>query len=300
MAKKTVKRKRQTKAARSEQPSIHVKTTVKDSVFTHLFKIPKYALALYHALYHTDEPITEDQIEIITLENVLLNQLYNDLGLLVGDRLFIFIEAQSTWSVNILVRIFIYAAYTLQKYIIQTRQNVYSSTRLDIPKMDFFVLYTGERKDRPAELTFTKEFCDGKESPLEIRVKMLYDGEEGDIINQYVVFTQVYMEQYRLYGRSQKTVLETIRICQEKNALKEYLEECKKEVIDMMMSLFDQQTVLDAYATECRQEGQQKAKRETAQTLFGMGLSPEKIAQAVKVDLDTVTQWLNGNAASLG
>ena len=40
----------------------------------------------------------------MTIHNVLLDQCYNDLGFLVGNRLLVLAEAQSTWTVNILVR----------------------------------------------------------------------------------------------------------------------------------------------------------------------------------------------------
>ena len=42
------------------------------------------------------------KIEEITIYNVLVDGLYNDLGFRVGDRQIILVEAQSTWSVNII------------------------------------------------------------------------------------------------------------------------------------------------------------------------------------------------------
>ncbi len=45
------------------------------------------------------------------------------------------------------------------------------------------------------------------------------------------------------------------------------------------------------------EQGEMKAKRETAFSLANMGMPPEKIAQAVKVGMDTVKQWLEGEAA---
>lgn len=43
---------------------------------------------------------------------------------------------------------------------------------------------------------------------------------EGDIINQYVIFTKVCNEQVKLYGRTKKAILETIRICKDRNVLR--------------------------------------------------------------------------------
>ena len=52
---------------------------------------------------------------------------------------------------------------------------------------------------------------------------MIYDGKEGDIINQYVAFTKIYNEPVKLHGRTREAVLETNRICKDQNVLGEYL-----------------------------------------------------------------------------
>ena len=39
---------------------------------------------------------------------------------------------------------------------------------------------------------------------LDVKVKMIYGDNEDDIIGQYVLFTKVYDEQRKLYGRTQK------------------------------------------------------------------------------------------------
>ncbi|NLJ94302.1 MAG: hypothetical protein GX326_02220, partial [Clostridiaceae bacterium] len=73
---------------------------IQDSVFTNLFKDPKYALKLYQDLHPEAKEISKEQIEYVTLENVLFTQGYNDLGFMVNDELLILVEAQSTWSTN--------------------------------------------------------------------------------------------------------------------------------------------------------------------------------------------------------
>ena len=46
----------------------------------------------------------------VTIVNVLTDQIYNDLGFTVGNRLMILVEAQSTWSENIIVRALLHLA----------------------------------------------------------------------------------------------------------------------------------------------------------------------------------------------
>lgn len=276
---------------------ILAKTNVNDSIFTNLFKLPKYTLQLYKALHPEDDTVTEDEIKIVTLENILLNQSYNDLGFTVGNRLLVLCEAQSTWSVNILVCVLIYVAQTIQEHIVETKQNVYSNRKVTFPEPEFYVIYTGDRKECPERLRLSEEFFGGREGSVDVQIKMIYDGKQGDILNQYIAFTKIYKEQYKLYGRTQKTVLETIRICEDENVLKEYLESRKKEVVDIMMTLFNKDYIMEAYTEEMKQEGEMKKAKETAINLADMGLAPEKIAQAVKVSVETVKQWLAGGVS---
>lgn len=233
--------------------SILAKRNINDSVFTDLFKDTEYTLQLYKALHPEDVNVTEDEITIVTLENILLNQPYNDLGFTVGNRLLILVEAQSTWSINIVVRGLLYMAQTIQDHIQETKQNIYGSKKVSFPEPEFYVIYTGNRKERPAQLTLSEEFFGGHKSALEVTVNVLYDGKQGDIISQYVAFTKVYQEQIEKYGKTQKAVLETIRICKDKNVLKSYLESREKEVVDIMMALFNKEQVLEAYVEEERQ-----------------------------------------------
>ena len=220
-----------------------VKRNIKDCVFTDLFSNKKYLLELYLSLHPEDTGITEDDLNDITIENVLVNDLYNDLGFRVGDRLIILVEAQSTWSPNILIRSLLYVATTYQNYINERNLDVYSSKKISIPKPELYVIYTGEHKERPKEMILSEEFFPDTENiSLDVKVKMIYGDNEDDIIGRYVIFTKVYDEQQKLYGRTRKAIEETIRICKEKNVLKEYLESHEGEVVTMM-TLFDEEQI---------------------------------------------------------
>ena len=74
---------------------VMAKRTAKNSVFLDLFQNKSYLLKLYKTLHPEDTTATEDSLTDVTIENVLTDNLYNDLGFLVGNRLMILIEAQS-------------------------------------------------------------------------------------------------------------------------------------------------------------------------------------------------------------
>lgn len=267
------------------------KKTVKDSVFCDLFEQPKYLLQLYKALHPEDTEVTESQISGVTIRNVFLDQLYNDLGFMVGSKLLLLIEAQSTWSVNIVVRLLMYLATTWKEYIEENKLNVYGG-KITLPKPELYMIFTGDRKDQKEWISLSDEFFKGNADFVDVKVKVIYDGEKGDIINQYVTFSKVYTEQLKRHGRTRAAVLETIRICKDKDVLKEYLENREKEVISIMMALFEQEYAVERYGDEKKAEG----KKEMALSLASMGLSVEKIAEAAKVSLETVQKWLSGNA----
>ena len=283
---------------------IKAKKTAKDSVFRDLFENPTYLLQLYQVLHPEDREVTEDQISSVTIKNILLDQMYNDLGFIVKQRLLLLVEAQSTWSRNIVIRALLYLANTWQEYIQEKKLNIYGSGGMVLPKPELYVIYTGERKERPEWISLSKEFFPGQECFVDVKVRMLYDGKEGDILNQYVTFTKIYNEQVKQQGRTREAVLETIRICKDRKILKEYLESREKEVVDIMMTLFDQEYAVERYGDERElkglaegkakglEEGAIKAKREMTYELFDMGFSDNKIAKVVKVSLETVKRWL--------
>ena len=125
----------------------------------------------------------------------------------------IMVESQSTWSVNIIIRVLLYLAQTWNRYIEDTKQNRYGSRKLELLSPEFYVIFTGERQDKPEYLNLSEEFFSGEKRYLEAKVKMLYGDGNGDIISQYVAFTKVYQQQAGLLGRTAAAVREAIRIC---------------------------------------------------------------------------------------
>ncbi len=264
-----------------------VKHTIKDSVFTNLFKEKKYLVQLYHALHPERKGVTEEDIKEVTVSNVLVDDIYNDVGFMVGSTLLLLVECQSTWTVNIIFRALMYLVQTYREYFRKTKQNLYKSKKLEMPEPELYVIYTGNRKTRPEEISLKEEFFDGKDICIDVKVKMVYDGRDGDIINQYVVFTKVCNEQVEVYGRTRKAIQEAVRICKDKNVLKEYLESREQEVVDMMMELYDEQEILKSYVESEKYD----VAKETAIRLLEMGkLSVDEVAAAAGLPRELVLE----------
>lgn len=254
------------------------KRKIKDSVFTNLFQDKKYLLQLYKALHPEDMDVTEDEIADVTIKHVLVDGDYNDLGFSVGNRLMVLVESQSTWTYNIIIRALMYLVQTYHDYFKRTNQNLYGSRKVTMPKPELYMIYTGEKKNIPDTISLSEAFFDGAKLSIDAEVKVLYQENEEDIIGQYIIFSKVYNEQWKQYGATKQTILETIRICKDRNVLKEYLESREQEVIDMLMTLFDDEQILKAYTNDIKKE----AAKEAAVQLIKKGkMSLEEIAECV-------------------
>ena len=108
-----------------------------------------------------------------------------------------------------------------------------------MPKPELYVIFTGEKPKNPPDIiSLSKDFFDGEKI----------------------------------------AVTETIRICKDRNILKEYLENKEQEVVDIMMTLFDDEQILEAYAEDIKNS----EARKTAEKLIRKGkMSLDEIADCI-------------------
>ena len=234
---------------------VKAKRTAKNSVFLDLFQDKKNLLKLYKTLHPEDTDATEDTLDIVTIDNVLTDNLYNDLGIMVGNnRLLLLLEAQSSWTVNILIRILLYLAQSYHEYFERTSQSLYKSKKVKMPKPELYVIYTGNKGRKPDTISLSQEFFDGADIDIEIKAKVIYESDKDNIINEYIVFCKVFNGQIKEHGMTKQAVTETIRICKDRNILKQYLSSKEVEVVTIMMSLFDDEQIMRTYAKDMERE----------------------------------------------
>ncbi len=181
---------------------------------------------------------------------------------------------------NIIIRALEYLVNSYRRYFTENGMDLYQSKKVSLPKPELYVIYTGNRKKRPDRITLSEEFFQGENTAIEVTVKMIYDGRNGDIINQYVTFTKILNEQIRLHGGTKKAILETIRICKDENILKEYLESRESEVVDIMMQLYDQEEIMRVHVQSKCKDAAIQATVEMCQE-FGLSFADvvDKIAK---------------------
>ena len=96
----------------------------------------------------------------------MTNGIYNDLGFNVKGSLVLLVEAQSTWSVNIIIRLLMYLVETYSNIFKDNDTDLYSSAKAKIPKPELYVIYTGKGK-KPKEISLSEEFFGGADTAVE-------------------------------------------------------------------------------------------------------------------------------------
>lgn len=92
-----------------------------------------------------------------------------------------------------------------------------------MPKPELYVIFTGNKGRKPDKILLSEEFFESADIDIEVRATVIYESGKDDIINQYIVFCKVFNEQTKQHGMTQQAVMETIRICKDRNILREYL-----------------------------------------------------------------------------
>ncbi len=226
-----------------------VKHVVKNNVFISLFTDVENVYKLYKELHPEATNVKVSDIKIHSMESIFINDIYNDLGFLVNEgsrtRCIILIEAQSKWTDNMTLRMLLYLAETYRHYLSEMKISVHTEKRIDLPKPELYVVYTGN-KEVEDEISFKDSYFNG-DCAVDVKVKILKQPSKETVSGQYIGFSKVYDEQRYIYKNKIKCIKETIRICKETGYLVEFLTEHESEVITMLSYLFDEQAERETY-----------------------------------------------------
>jgi len=233
------------------------KRAIKDSIFSALVKRKKWLREVYISLYPSDKDIREEELEIVTLESIFVNGLYNDISFRVRDKLVVFIECQSTWSPNLPYRMIEYYGETIKKLVDDWDDKKYKNRKDYIPDPHFFCLYTGGRRDIPNWLYGSsnegekrKEFC--------MPVKVISRNNALGILKEICIFSEIYDKNRDKYGRTEIAIQKTIEECLKNEILVDFIKEHKEEVDEIMRNMSQEKRIrkfIDFSREEAREEG---------------------------------------------
>ena len=220
----------------------------KDRLFKFIFKDKEKLLSLYNALNSSHYTNPED-IEITTLEDVIYCKMKNDVSFIIDDRLSLF-EHQSTYNPNMPLRGFLYFAKHFEKYIVESDVDIYGKNLLELPTPKFVVFFNGS--DMPEErriLRLSDAFSVEKEKAcmeLEAEVLNINYGKNKKLMEscrplmEYSYFVQKVKEYSEKYGRDQAIEL-AVDECINKGILKDLLIKHRAEVVDMVLTEYDEE-----------------------------------------------------------
>ena len=281
----------------------------KDTVFRMLFSDRKNLLSLYNAVSgaHYEDP---EKLEIVTLENAIYMGMKNDLAFIIDTDLFLY-EHQSTYNPNMPLRDLFYISSEYQKLV--DKRSLYSSLLQKIPAPQFIVFYNGTEKKKDSWVNHLSEAFENLSGNPKLELKVLTininEGHNPELMEQcqtlreyaqYVACVRRYAREFELNEAVKLAVDECIR----NNILSKFLRANKSEVISMSIFEYDKEeeerklrkAEYEAGAAAGLKAGVSKgkilAKKDAASSLITLGLTVEQISSTLKVDVETVEQWI--------
>ena len=273
----------------------------KDSVFVDLFsedeKAKENFLSLYNALHDTNLQLS-CPIENIRLDNVMYMNIINDISCLVDGKIIVLTEHQSTINENMPLRFLQYIARLYEK--LQTPTDRYLRKLSKIPTPEFYVFYNG-KEDYPETTTLklSDAFMTKPDAyPLELTVKVFNINKDKGAevltrckpLEEYSLFVEEVRTQTQLDPENGFT--NAVKICIEKEILKDYLLRKSREVINMLVAEYDYDTDIAVQRQESLrigiQQGAYQKAIETATALKQLGIDITKIAKGTGLSIKEI------------
>lgn len=244
----------------------------KDRLFTKLFGAKdkkENLLSLFNALNGTSYT-DKEALEITTIENVVYMGMYNDVSCIIDNNMALY-EHQSTWNPNMPLRGFMYAGKLFDKYVATQDISLYGKNRISLPTPQYYVLYNGtdEAEDR-LELRLSDAFADSsvkdKYEWTAVMLNVNYGRnrelmERCKTLAEYAQCVAIVREYIRKNSDWRKAIRDAIDECIEKDILKDFLLANKSEVVEVLLTEYNEQKTMAQLRRESEQIGKQIGKQ---------------------------------------
>ena len=235
----------------------------RDVLFRHLFREKKDLLELYNALNGSTYQNPEE-LEVITMEDVIFMKMKNDLSFMIGNTLNLY-EHQSTWNANMPLRGMLYFAQQFEGLLASREDDIYGTKRVELPTPVYIVFYNGAGMQTDNLLLYLSDaFPTGRGSGcLECTCEVLninrgYNRalmEKCHRLWEYSEFSSEIEENIKKGMRREEAVHTAIDTCIEKGILKDILIKQKAEVLHMILTEYDEKKHFRTLFREGKEEG---------------------------------------------
>lgn len=243
-----------------------VNRSYKDRLFRFIFNDKKELLTLYNALNNTNYTNPEE-ITIHTLDNIIYMGMKNDISFLVSGVLNLY-EHQSTWNPNMPYRNLVYTVDLLKGFVEQHHLDVYGSVPIKLPTPQAVVFFNGE-KDVPERsiIRLSDSFkIELDETYLEFKTLVLNINygknkqlmEKCKRLKGYAIFVDRVRSYAAKMDSLEKAVDRAIDECIEKGVLSDILRKHRGEVLDMILTEYDEQAHIANEKRWSFEEGERK------------------------------------------
>ena len=279
----------------NDTEKINTQPKVYDHLFIAIFgknteRSKRWRLELYNALNNTNYT-DANALELNTLENVLFVKMHNDVSFLIDSQMTLF-EHQRTTNPNMPLRGFLYFSQLYHKFLINTGEELTSSTPIKIPNPNYVVFYNGDsprKEDYELKLSdaFMHEDKSGRfewtarvlninkeyNSSLQKKCKSLYD---------YIQFTSKIKENKKAGMPTEDAIDKAIDWAIEQNLLEGYIKEQRAEVKMTLLTEYNEENSIRCW----RRDG----ALEAARSFYANGASIELIAKSMHMTEEEVRE----------
>jgi len=269
----------------------HINREHKDRLFRLVFREKKDLLDLYNAVRGTAYTDYES-LEITTIENAVYMTMKNDISFLIDDILNLY-EQQSTWNFNMPLRGFLFLADVYRKYIETRKLNLYSSKLVRLPMPQYIVFYNGIRmaEDR-VELSLSDAFLVPDETVvagLECKAIILNInyGHNKELLqqciklNHYSQFVAKIREYQTLGMAMEAAVKQAVDDCIRNGILAEILSANRAEVLNLILTEYDEQSHIASEKEISYAEGEEKGIKKGIKKGIEKGINQSEERQSM-------------------
>lgn len=276
-----------------------VRRNVKDRLFRSVFSDDREALLdLYNALHGTNYQDPEE-LEIVTLENVVYMSMKNDLAFLIAGVLNLH-EHQSTLNRNMPLRFLLYLAQEYQKLVAQKKLNIYGDKPLALPVPQCVVFYNGNHQVPDKQVLKLSDSFENKNVAPDVEVMVhvlnINFGHNKELMEKcHRLWEYAYLidRMKRNMGSGMRlpdAVDEAILHCIGKDILAEFLLRNRMEVQGMLLEEYDEKEAKRVWRKEAYADGYEEGLEKGIEEGIEKGIEKgrqEGVKKGIQVMIET-------------
>jgi len=275
----------------------------KDRLFRYIFGNEKHkplTLSLYNAVNGTSYSDAE-KLQIENLDDVVYVEMRNDLSFIIADSMNIY-EQQSTYNPNMPIRLLCYAGKLYSKYIEKhgLKNKLYGSKKVIVPCPKLVVFYNAEKEEEEETILKLSDAFEDKsvKGDIELTVRVLNINWGNNIklmenckpLSDYSKIVSDVRELVK-QGYSMEEAIEiALRTLPEDSEVRKLIEENKAGVVDMFLTEYDEQGVMEVFREEGIEIGEESKALKIAKTMLEDGVPLDKISKYTGIHTDELNK----------